>query len=234
MADAAPPFADAVPLVLSPKEAKALAAKTAKAAKEAAAKTAKNDAAVKIPKTSLDVMPGDVVFTDKDKKVWDKQIKAIAKAEKAHAEKETKAKAKADAARVKKEVAEKAKADKAKKVRLEKEAKEKLQREKAEAALKAKAEKAKAPIDVAAQLKMKEPSNSNDSHDVTSQKLTANADGLIEPTKRGIYPEGCIVEVLCGEGGEEVWVPARVDEVLQYEDRVGSFHLLMLCYKRVK
>jgi hypothetical protein len=163
----------------------------------------------------------DVEFTDTEKKAWDKRIVALAKAEKVHAEKEDKSKE--DAARVQKEAAEKAKADKVKKVQLEKKAKDNLKREKTEAAQKAKAEMAKAPTDVASELKEEVSLTPNDSNDASSQQLTADVDGKVEPTERGIYPEGCVVEVLCGVEGEEVWVPARVDEVLQYEDRVSVF-----------
>jgi hypothetical protein len=44
-----------------------------------------------------------------------------------------------------------------------------------------------------------------------------------EPTERGVFSENCLVEILCGEAGEEIWVPARVLEVLQFQDRVRRY-----------
>jgi len=41
-----------------------------------------------------------------------------------------------------------------------------------------------------------------------------------EPTDFGVFPESCVVEILCGVDGEELWVPAKVLEVLQFQDQV--------------
>lgn len=46
-----------------------------------------------------------------------------------------------------------------------------------------------------------------------------------EPTERGVFPENCLVEILCGEEDEEIWVAARVLEVLQYQDRVRCYRI---------
>jgi hypothetical protein len=51
-------------------------------------------------------------------------------------------------------------------------------------------------------------------------KKTPAEDTLPKPTAAGLFPQGCLVEIACGEEGEkEVWMPARVGEVIFTKER---------------